>query len=637
MIRPSFAALCALLLLAAAAHAASPGGVSPMQTITPAQTTEALINPGMGLYEGGTLNPDDMPADAWYRDLIAIGYFRDDWAEVEPVREGEYRFDEYFGPIFDLWVKQWHKRVAFRFMCSNMHSRLEYVTPKWVFDAGVPSVVHKGLYVPRQVDPVFWDERYLAIQERFITDLGKYLDGRPGLEFIDIGSIGEWGEMHLSRWTPEELRRTGYTDDRYIAAYRRIIDAFARAFPHTRVFLNVGDFTAINDYAALRGLNFRQDGLTPSGPSADVGKRFYQPYAPKGVICNYEFHSGYEEMQRRGWGLRETFNKGLEDPISYLHLNVTWYSQLQHPPAELKECILDAARRIGFRFVLDRLTCNEVVRMDGAAPGRLVLQHTWRNLGVAPCYDSYALRWSLIDGGGKAVAQTLTFPKQPTTLWSPGESVALADMMPVPPATPPGVYHLTVEMVKPEEPGVHIQLGIAGRDAEGRYGLGTVRLERAAPVARVVYRSSFDKSIAAWRPAPGMSLAQGRDEGSGSGTLRISGLQPGASWQYASTQIAAVPYSRYRLTCWMKVDRIDSDQAPYLKLGINARDRWITNLNTNAYDLDRLGTWQRLETEGDTAPDAATIDIAVERGVLEPSISIDLQLRDVTVKLLESP
>jgi hypothetical protein len=342
-------------------------------------------------------------------------------------------------------------------------------------------------------------------------------------------------------------------------------------------------------------------------------------------------------MQRRGWGLRETFNKGLEDPISYLHLNVTWYSQLQHPPAELKECILDAARRIGFRFVLDRVSCNEVVRMDGNAPGRLVLQHAWRNLGVAPCYDSYALRWSLIDGGGKAVAQTLTFPKQPTTLWSPGATVELADMMPVPPATPPGVYHLAVEMVKPEEPGVHIQLGIAGRDAEGRYGLGTVRLERAAPVARVVYRSSFDKSIAAWRPAPGMSLAQGRDEGSGSGTLRISGLQPGASWQYASTQIAAVPYSRYRLTCWMKVDRIDSDQAPYLKLGINARDRWITNLNTNAYDLDRLGTWQRLETEGDTAPDAATIDIAVERGVLEPSISIDLQLRDVTVKLLESP
>ena len=194
----------------------------------------------------------------------------------------------------------------------------------------------KGLYTKEQVDPVFWDDRYLAIQERFIADLGKYLDGRPGLEFIDIGSIGEWGEMHLARWTPEMLEQTGFTPTRYIAAYRRMIDAFARAFPHTRVFLNVGDYEAINDYAAIKGLHFRQDGLTPSGPSADVGKRFYRSYAPRGVVCNYELHSGYDEMKSKGWGVRETFTKGLEDPISYLHINLMSYRQLAKAPEDVK-------------------------------------------------------------------------------------------------------------------------------------------------------------------------------------------------------------------------------------------------------------------------------------------------------------
>ncbi|MCC6446610.1 MAG: hypothetical protein IT210_24545 [Armatimonadetes bacterium] len=43
-------------------------------------------------------------------------------------------------------MKQWGKRVAFRFMAENMHSRQRYVTPKWVFDKGVPSVKQKGLY-----------------------------------------------------------------------------------------------------------------------------------------------------------------------------------------------------------------------------------------------------------------------------------------------------------------------------------------------------------------------------------------------------------------------------------------------------------------------------------------------------------
>ena len=53
---------------------------------------------------------------------------------------------------------------------------------------------------------------------------------------MDIGGIGEWGEMHLGlhiqgRWTPQQLEETGFTRDKYVAAYRRVIDAHAAAFP----------------------------------------------------------------------------------------------------------------------------------------------------------------------------------------------------------------------------------------------------------------------------------------------------------------------------------------------------------------------------------------------------------------------
>jgi hypothetical protein len=275
--------------------------------------------------------------------------------------------------------------------------------------------------------------------------------------------------------------------------------------------------------------------------------------------------------------------------------------------------------------------------MDGETPGRLVLQQTWRNLGVAPCYDSYALRWSLLDQRGDVVTQTLTFPKQPTTLWRPGVPVALADMMSIPPATPPGMYRLAVEMLKPEASEARIQLGLAGQDAQGRYDLGAVRLQRAPRIPDVLYSSSSGTTIAEWQPAPGVSLSQGTDPGTGSGTLHITGRQPGMSWQYASTRVPASPYSHYRLSCWMKVNDIEPGLPPYLKIGINGPDRWITNLNTNQYDLDRMGTWQLLEADGDTPPDAATLDLAVERGVFEPAITADIEVRDVTLTLLEAP
>ena len=47
--------------------------------------------------------------------------------------------------------------------------------------------------------------------------------------------------MHLARWTPELLEQTGFSQSLYIAAYRRLIDAFGE-FPRTRAFLNVGQY-----------------------------------------------------------------------------------------------------------------------------------------------------------------------------------------------------------------------------------------------------------------------------------------------------------------------------------------------------------------------------------------------------------
>jgi len=637
--RSLLSALAGLCLLSAgpARAATSDEGGPVMQEVVPALSDETLVNPGMGIYLYGTLDPEALPTDAWFSKIITIGYFRDDWSRLAPDAEGEYRFDEYFGPIFDLWVEQWGKRVAFRFMSQNMHSRQKYVTPKWAFDKGVPGVLHKGLYTDEQIDPAFWDERYLDIQERFIADLGRYLDERPGLEFVDIGSIGEWGEMHLARWTSEQLAQTDYTDEKYIAAYRRIIDAFARAFPRTRVFLNVGDYQAINDYAAIRGLHFRQDGLTPSGPSYDVGKRFYHPYSRRGVVCNYEFHSGYEEMQRKGWGIRETFENGLSDPISYLHINLTSYWQLRDPPTELREAIADASGRIGFRFVLSRLRCNQAIRLDGLNPGRLVLEHTWRNTGVAPCYDSYALRWSLVDASGKVAAQWLSFPRRPTTLWWPGEEVALRDLMSIPADTPLGTYRLSVEMVKPEQPGLQVQLGIAGRDAEGRYDIAQVMAERLKRRPMAVYQESFRNGVGGWSAAEGMTARVEADDRGGP-ALVLEGRQPGISWNYAAVRVPVRPYSRYRLTCWMRVDKMDPAAPPYMKMGVNdGAGKWITNLNTDHYDLDRVGTWQRLSVEADTPAMAASADLAIEKGFLERPATATIWVRDVALELLETP
>jgi hypothetical protein len=612
-----------------------------MTEITPQTTDDVLLNPGMGLYlAAGGYQPKP---EAWFMKIADIAYFRPDWSQVKPEENGNH-FDEYFGPIFDFWVNKMGKRVAFRIMSESMHSRTKYVTPEWVFAKGVPSVKHTGIYTSEQIDPVFWDEKYLEIQKEFILELGKYLDGKEGLEYVDIGSIGEWGEMHLGlhipgRWTPKQLEETGYTEEKYIEAYRYVIDAFAEAFPHTQVFLNVGDYDTINDYAALRGIHFRQDGLTPSGPSSNVGKRFYQPYSKRGIKGNYEFHSSYNEMKKKSWDLKTTIDKGLEDPISYLNTNIFGTRELENAPEEVKTLLTYAGQKLGFRFIITKLKVQKEFHLDGESPGRLMIEHTWKNIGIAPCYESYALIFSLVNNNGETMADQLFFPKKPTTQWFPDEDITERTLIRIPADVPSGEYTLKVSMLAPENPERKILLGIVGKDIQNRYDLCQVNAVKTERRQAVVYEEGFESGNL-WSASSGMKVSADKTLAhSGDSSMLITGTQQG-SWNYASHDLglSILSGSKYRLSCWMQVESINPEVEPYLKIGLtNAKEEWLENQNTNYYDLSKLGTWQYMEIVFETSAETFGGHLAVEKGSLESQITATIRIDDVKLELLESP
>ena len=622
---------------------ASPGraeeNVAPalaLSHFTPETVDDILFNPRMGMYMASPpLEPQD---DEWYLDVCDIAYYREHWADLNP-EEGVYTFDEYFDPIFEYWVTQRGKRVAFGPMSQSKHGRTEYVTPKWVFDKGVPSVEHVGLYVDHQVDPVFWDKKYLDLYCEFIAKLGEYLDGREGFEFIDMRGIGEWGEMHLQRWTPEQLETTGYTDTKYIGAYRRMIDAHAKAFPESQVFLNVGGqkFLSIMDYAAQRGCHFRQDGMKPSGASADVGGWLYGPYSRCGVVCNFEFHSGYRSMQEKGWSLPETIDAGLRAPVSYWNTNLC---RLSDAPEEVREQISRAARSIGYRFVLAGLDYQSEIHLSGDRPSRMVLFSDWKNNGVAPCYENFALEWSLVNGAGETVASALQFPETPTTHWWPGEEVRVATLLRVPAGTPPGDYGLNVAMALPET-GERILLGIAGRSERDCYDLCAVRGVQGEGHTGVAFEEGFEDESLPWSKAGEMAAnVDDKAAHSGKRSLVIAGLHP-KGWNYASLRLPMPlhPAARYHLSAWMLVEEMQPDShAPYIKFAANdAEDDWIANFTSQRYDMSRMGEWQLMDVYGDVPLHAAIGYLAIEKGASSIPITARIRLDDIKLELLEAP
>lgn len=615
----------------------------PWQEVTPAASSEPLLNPGMGIYL--QYPPMDSTADEWFVRIAGTAYYRMDWSDLEPA-EGDYRFDEVLGPIFDHWVGQLGRRVAFRVMCENMHSAHEYVTPQWAFDSGVPGVEHVGLYVPRQVDPVFWDERYLAVQCRFVAALGAWLDGRAGLEFVDVGSIGEWGEMHLGlhapgRWTPEQLDQTGFTEERYIAAYRRVLDAHHRAFPTTRVFLNVGgaDHLTINDYAARLGMHFRQDGLQAEGASYHVESDLFLRYAPMGVLGNLEFFADWNGMIESGWPPEQAVETALASPISYLNTNLFGGGGYRSAPPEAVELLTRAASRIGYRLRPAWVSWPVEVGVAPDRPGRLPVRARWVNDGTAAPDRSFALEWTLVGADGRAIAQARSFPSTPTNLWTPGAEIETAAVLRIPAGTPSGEARVLVRVSDPER-GAPIALALAGA-AGGPYELGTTRVVERALADWVVLREDFEAGTGDWGAAEGIALsADGGGAHSGSRSLLVAGRTE-RTWNYANRPVPGVAHggARYRLTAWVLVESLgEGSPAPYLKLASStAGGAWLTNANTAAYDVRRAGEWQRLSIETDIPAEAGSLSVAIEKGSYEGAAEVRMRVDDLAVELTEGP
>ncbi|MEW6357075.1 MAG: DUF4832 domain-containing protein [Planctomycetota bacterium] len=614
------------------------------KTVThqPEITDEILHNPGMGLFFMPGLSTN-YEVD-WFVPLVDVAYQRVGWNTLEP-EEGAYKFDEVLGPVFDYWLKR-GKRVALRVMSSSMHSREMYVTPKWVFDAGVPGVELKGLYVPKQIDPAFWNPIYFEKQAAFIRALGKKYNGMKGLEFVDLGCVGEWGESHLMRWTAEDKEKTGYTPMAYTKAYMHFIDLHCAAFPDTPLALNCGTGGAghndvIVDYAVSKGVWLRQDGLTPDYPR-NGASRYYHQYFRR-VKTLYELCHGYEDMKKRGMTLIDTFKRGIEDPISYMNMNLAGIATLNKFTEEERDAVRHAARHVGYRLAPAAVEHQDAIHLDEHVAPRLWLKITWRNLGAAPCYEYYAIEIVLADEKGTEVFRAMEMPDKPTTLWMPKEDTATSFSFVLPSNLKPGIYALKLGLVDPFNEERHLLLPLKNKDEKGRY---TVAAATAAPRAEALPQPTIpggdfeaDDAIKGWWFAKGVNAALvAEDAPQGAQCLRIEG-KTGDGWNYAGAPNAPLlPAAEYELLARMKVLSIDdATKQPYVKMGlVDGEGKWFTNVSSSRYDTSKLGTWQELKGRFITPPATRGGHFAVEKGDTTPR-EVVLLLDDIRLRLLSAP
>ena len=243
-----------------------------------------------------------------------------------------------------------------------------------------------GKRIPR-IEPDYADPIYLEKHGAFLKALGERYDGRPDVEFLDIGSYGVWGEWHTKNPAP-------------VAVRKQIVDLYLRAFRKTPLVFMSDDAEVLN-YALAHGTGFRRDGVgSPWHEQNWIGSKKYAGVAGmadtwKRAPIVFEWFGDYAYLQSRQWSFDAAVDFMLSNHVTLINDNIG------RVPPEAMPQLEKLARLAGARFVLRELAHEKSVKRGDL----LNLRMKWANVGVGKLHRPYALRLFLLDAAGQPVVE----------------------------------------------------------------------------------------------------------------------------------------------------------------------------------------------------------------------------------------
>jgi len=460
----------------------------------------ALENPHKGWYHhypDNHINKYIIRQDSHLLDFPGMDhiYIRLSWAYLEP-EEGNFNWD-IIDNIIDKWTEKGLK-IAFRISCRETGSdRIEqqYATPKWVMEAGAKGDYYlkgKKMGPDGPWEPVFDDSVYLEKLENFLKIFAARYDGNPWLRYIDIGSIGDWGEGHTEWGSQIKLS---------IEQLKIHIDLYCKYFLQSQIIVS-DDFVynvknpenrdALHQYVLQQGISYRDD-----SPLVDL--YFDAGYTDTYLVRSPEFFKDtyrqaptvfelqhYHIVKRDGnWSAKEgssiskyapgktgpDFFRGALDLLhaTYIGYHGDAYEWLTENP----ELTIELLNRCGYWYFLNQVDIPGPLYIGNEN----TLEMIWENRGVAPAYHPYVLKMRLV--GPTKVDFEL---ESGNTNWMPVSTDGVYRenySVFIPEGTPPGQYDLQLKLFSNDEnKDVFIALDPDLLDEANYYKIASVQVKK---------------------------------------------------------------------------------------------------------------------------------------------------------------
>lgn len=429
----------------------------PRIAFSPAETDEVLANPYMGFVVDARYDGAKQPFRLAHANLT--------WRELEPAK-GKYAFEEIERKYNFAYWKQKGVKLVVRVILDYPREEAHMDIPDWLYvETGKKGFKYNTDY-GKGFSPDYNQTALIRNHERLIAALAKRYNNDPLIAFIQLGSLGHWGEWHTRN---DEQARIPFpkraVSDQYAGHYVKYFTKKLLLMRRPHAIAAKFRLGLYNDAFGKRDatvdgfLSWYTKGYTswltkekePAMPN-------FWTKAPSGG----EFAD--EKKYLRDASIEETLRQAKLTHVSWMGPNAPSHEE---QGGELQANIDRFLKTIGYRFVITK----ESHEAEAEAGSLLNVMIDVSNRGVAPFYFLWPVELTLTDMNGQIVATAM--PDIDIRKWLPGAHKGTAQLN-IPEHLPSGEYTVNAAILDPESGKPGVEFANAGRRGDGRYALGSV-------------------------------------------------------------------------------------------------------------------------------------------------------------------